>query len=221
MPSWPREPGLAQVKICGLNAPDAVAAAAGADFAGFVFYPPSPRAVAPEQAAGLAAGLPRAVKRVALFVDPDDAALRAAFAHLRPDLVQLHGKEPPERVAAIRGGCAIPVMKVLHVGEAADLDAARAYEGAADWLLFDARPPKRPDALPGGNATSFDWSLLAGRRWTLPWMLSGGLTPENVGDALRLTGAAAVDVSSGVEDRPGHKVPDRIAAFLAAARGTL
>src|SRR5262249_47701573 len=124
------------VKICGLNAPDAIAAAARADFVGFNFYPPSPRAVAPDQAAALAAKLPRAVKRVALFVDPDDAALRMTFIHLRPDLVQLHGKETPERVAAIRDGFSVPVMKALHVGEAADLDAARGYEGVVDWLLF-------------------------------------------------------------------------------------
>lgn len=207
------------VKICGLNALDAIAATASADFAGFNFYPPSPRAVTPAQAAKLAARLPRRVKRVALLVDPDDAALRATFIHLRPDIVQLHGKETPERVAAIRDAFSVQVMKAVHVGEAADLDAARAYEGIADWLLFDARPPKRPDALPGGNATAFDWSLLAGRRWTVPWMLSGGLTPENVGEAVRIARATAVDVSSGVEDRPGHKLPARIAAFMAAAKG--
>jgi phosphoribosylanthranilate isomerase len=206
------------VKICGLNALDAVAAATSADFAGFAFYPPSPRAVAPAQAGKLAARLPRRVKRVALFVDPDDTALRAVFIHLRPDIVQLHGKETPERVAEIRRAFSVEVMKAVHVGAAADLDAARAYEGVADWLLFDARPPKRPDALPGGNATSFDWALLAGQKWSVKWMLSGGLTPENVGEAVRVTGAPAVDVSSGVEDRPGHKVPERIAAFLAAAR---
>ena len=207
------------VKICGLNAPDAIAAATGADFAGFNFYPPSSRAVAPAQAAKLAGRLPRRVRRVALFVDPDDAALRATFIHLRPDIVQLHGKETPERVAAIRDAFSVQVMKAVHVGAAADLDAARDYEGVADWLLFDATPPKRPDALPGGNATSFDWSLLQGRRWAKPWMLSGGLTPETVAEAVRITGASAVDVSSGVEDRPGHKTPALIAAFIAAARG--
>jgi phosphoribosylanthranilate isomerase len=206
------------VKICGLNALDAIAAAAHADFAGFNFYPPSPRAVSPEQAAKLAAKLPRAVKRVALFVDPDDTALRMAFIHLRPDIVQLHGKEPAERVAAIRDAFSVPVMKAIHVGTAEDLDAARTYEGVADWLLFDARPPKRPDALPGGNATSFDWSLLHGRSWATPWMLSGGLTPDNVAEALRIAAPQAIDVSSGVEDRPGHKVPARITAFIDAAR---
>jgi phosphoribosylanthranilate isomerase len=207
------------VKICGLSAPDAIAAAAGADFAGFVFYAPSPRAVAPAQAAKLAARLPRRVRRVALFVDPDDAALRAAFIHLRPDIVQLHGKETPERVAAIRDAFSVQVMKAVHVGEAGDLDAARQYEGVADWLLFDARPPQRPDALPGGNAVSFDWSLLRGQRWAKPWMLSGGLTPDNVAEAVRITDAPAADVSSGVEDKPGHKVPARITAFISSARG--
>src|SRR5262249_31295508 len=139
------------VKICGVNALDAATAAMSADFAGFNFYPPSPRAVAPAQAAKLAARLPRRVKRVALFVDPDDAARRAVSIHLRPDIVQLPGKETPERVTAIRRAFSVEVMKAVHVGEAADLDAARAFEGAADWLLFDARPPKRADALPGGN----------------------------------------------------------------------
>ena len=209
------------IKICGITrVEDALATAeAGADAIGFVFYPPSPRAVAPAQAAKLAGRLPRRVRRVALFVDPDDAALRATFIHLRPDIVQLHGKETPERVAAIRDAFSVQVMKAVHVGAAADLDAARAYEGVADWLLFDATPPKRPDALPGGNATSFDWSLLRGRRWAKPWMLSGGLTAESVAEAVRIAGASAVDVSSGVEDRPGHKTPALIAAFIAAARG--
>jgi phosphoribosylanthranilate isomerase len=206
------------VKICGLNAPDAVAAAADADFAGFVFYPRSPRAVTPQRAAALAAALPRRVRRVALFVDPDDAALRLAFIHLRPDLVQLHGAEPPERVAAIRAAFSVPVMKAIGVGEAADLEAARAHAETADWLLFDARPPRRADALPGGNAVAFDWTLLRGRSWPVPWMLSGGLTADSVGAAVRIAGAAAVDVSSGVEDRPGRKQPALIAAFIAAAR---
>jgi phosphoribosylanthranilate isomerase len=205
------------VKICGLNAPAAVAAAAGADFGGFVFYPPSPRAVRPGEAATLAAKLPPRVRRVALFVDPDDTTLRTTFVHFRPDLVQLHGKETPERVAHIRHGFSVPVIKAVHVGHAADLDAARAYEGAVDWLLFDARPPHRPGALPGGNATSFDWSLLAGRSWAVPWMLSGGLTPENVAEAIRIAAPPAVDVSSGVEDHPGVKNPGLIAAFLAAS----
>lgn len=208
-----------QVKICGLNAPDAITAASRADFAGFVFYPPSPRAVLPAQAAKLASRLPRRVKRVALLVDPDDAALRAVFIAFRPDMVQLHGKETPGRVAEIRKAFSVAVMKAVAVETAADLDAAREHDGIADWLLFDAKPPKRPDALPGGNATSFDWTLLAGRSWHKPWMLSGGLTSENVGEALRITRAPAVDVSSGVEDRPGHKDPAKIAAFLAAARG--
>jgi phosphoribosylanthranilate isomerase len=155
---------------------------------------------------------------VALMVDADDAALDALLEGFRPDLLQLHGKETPERVAAVRARTGLPVMKAIGVGEAADLEAAKPYETVADRLLFDAKPPKRDGALPGGNAVSFDWTLLAGRRWARPWMLSGGLAPGNVAAAIRISGAAAVDVSSGVEDRPGHKSPRLIRRFLAAVR---
>jgi phosphoribosylanthranilate isomerase len=210
-----------KVKICGLTTPASVRAAADADFAGFVFFPASPRHVTPEAAAKLAAKLPRAVRRVAVMVEPDDAALRTTLAQFRPDLLQLHGRETPARVAAIRRGFSLPVMKAIAIRDAADLDAAASYEAAADWLMFDAKPPERPGALPGGNAARFDWSLLTGRAWRLPWFLSGGLDPDNVAAAIRRSGAAAVDVSSGVEDRPGHKNPARIAAFIAAARGDL
>lgn len=209
---------MTKVKICGLKSAEAVAAAATADFAGFLFFAKSPRGVTAEQAAALAEPLPAAVRRVGLLVDPDDATLRATLAVFRADMIQLHGKETPARVAEIRKTFAVPVMKVMAVGEPADVAAARAYEDVADWLMFDARPPQRPGALPGGNAVSFDWSLLAGQSWKRPWMLAGGLTPENVGEAIRAVRPPAVDVSSGVEDRPGVKSVAKIKAFLAAAR---
>jgi phosphoribosylanthranilate isomerase len=205
-------------KICGINSVAAAEAAAKADYAGFVFFPRSPRNVTAAQARFLASRLPRHVTRVALMVDADDAALDALLEGFRPDLLQLHGKETPERVAAVRARTGLPVMKAIGVGEAADLEAAKPYETVADRLLFDAKPPKRDGALPGGNAVSFDWTLLAGRRWARPWMLSGGLAPGNVAAAIRISGAAAVDVSSGVEDRPGHKSPRLIRRFLAAVR---
>jgi phosphoribosylanthranilate isomerase len=205
-------------KICGINSVAAAEAAAKADYAGFVFFPRSPRNVTAAQARFLASRLPRHVTRVALMVDADDAALDALLEGFRPDLLQLHGKETPERVAAVRTRTGLPVMKAIGVGEAADLEAAKPYETVADRLLFDAKPPKRDGALPGGNAVSFDWTLLAGRRWARPWMLSGGLAPGNVAAAIRISGAAAVDVSSGVEDRPGHKSPRLIRRFLAAVR---
>lgn len=209
-------------KICGLNEAAAVAAAVagGAGFVGFVFYPPSPRAVTPAAAAALAAAVPESVARVGLFVDPDDALLADTLAAVALDMVQLHGRETPARVAAIKARFALPAMKAVPVACAADLDAAAAYQEVADWLLFDAKPPAgMTGALPGGNALSFDWQLLAGRRWAKPWMLSGGLSADNLGEAVRVSGARAVDVSSGVEDRPGLKNPAKIAAFLDCAAG--
>lgn len=208
----------AEAKICGINSVPAAHAAARAAFAGFNFYAPSPRSVTAPKARFLAGHLPRHVRRVALLVDPDDAALDALLSVYRPDILQLHGHETPARTAEIRTRTNLPVMKVLGISVAADLDAASAYLGAADRLLFDAKPPKREGALPGGNAVSFDWSLLAGRRWSVPWMLAGGLTPQNVAAAIRTAGAPAVDVASGVEDRPGHKSPRLIRRFLAAVR---
>ncbi len=207
------------VKICGLNAPAAIDAAAGADFGGFIFYPRSPRHVDPAAAGALAARLPARVRRVAVTVDADDAALDAIVAGLAPDLVQLHGKETPARARDIRARLAIATIKALSISTAEDLAAVDAYAESVDWLLFDAKPPRRPDALPGGNAVSFDWTILAGRRFARPWLLSGGLDPDNVAEAIRISGATAVDVSSGVESAPGRKDPARIAAFLAAARG--
>jgi len=204
-------------KICGLSTPDAVAAAArhGARFVGFVFYPPSRRHVTPELAAALCAILPAGIVRTGLFVDADDDLFAEAVAKAPLDLLQLHGRESPERVAEIRRRFGKPVMKAILVAAEADLAMAERYYGVADRLLFDAKPPK--GAPPGGNGLVFDWELLGGRRWALPWMLSGGLNAANLGQAVRLTHATAVDVSSGVENAPGIKDPDRIAAFLARA----
>jgi len=210
-----------EVKICGINAPAALAAAVegGADYVGFVFYPPSPRAVTPAAAAALAAAAPARLRKVALVVDADDALLQEILDAAPIDLLQLHGSESVERVAAVRARFGVPVMKVLRVAGAGDVAAAAAYEPVADRLLFDAKPPRdMTGALPGGNALAFDWQLLAGRTWALPWMLSGGLNADNVAEALRVSGARAVDVSSGVEDRPGVKNPDKIRAFIAAAK---
>ena len=208
------------VKVCGLSAPDSMAAAieAGARFVGFVFYPPSPRAVSPAMAAELARLAPTGVRAVGLFVDPDDESLDAVLSQVPLDMLQLHGAETPARVAAVRERFAMPVMKAVRVAATADVDAAEPFDQVADWLLFDAKPPRNVHALPGGNGIPFDWSLLAGRQWRRPWMLSGGLTAGNLAAAVAATGAAAVDVSSGVEDRPGHKPPARVRSFLQAAR---
>jgi len=208
-----------RAKICGINNPAAAVAAAagGAAYIGLVFYPPSPRCVTATAAAELASLVPDRVGRVGLFVDVDDTLLEAMLKQVPLTMLQLHGKETPERVQAIKGRFGLPVMKAVGIGTAQDLDSARAYFGAADWLLFDAKPPKQPGALPGGNAAPFDWTVLSGRTWPLPWMLSGGLAVTNVAEAVRLTGASVVDVSSGVEDRYGVKNPDRIRAFLEKA----
>lgn len=207
-----------KVKICGLTTPEAVAEAASADFAGFVFYPPSPRHLTAARAAALAAPLPNSVARVAVTVDADDATLAAILASFKAGYIQLHGEETPARAVEIGRRFGVKTIKALPVAEAQDLRAADDYADSCDWLLFDARPPRRPGALPGGNAASFEWTILAGRRVARPWLLSGGLTPENVGAAIAASGAEAVDVSSGVEERPGIKSPARIRAFIEAAR---
>lgn len=207
------------VKICGINDIDAMEAAVdgGADLVGLVFFPPSPRAVTVEEAADLTELVPEGVLKVGLFVDADDRLLDGVLTQVRLDLLQFHGTESPERVEAVRLEYGLPVMKALGVSAAADLAAADAFAEVADRLLFDAKAP--PGALlPGGNAASFDWRLLAGRRWPLPWMLAGGLDAGNLAEAVRLSGARAVDVSSGVEEAPGRKSPDKIRAFLEAAR---
>ncbi|WP_029007911.1 phosphoribosylanthranilate isomerase [Azospirillum halopraeferens] len=209
-----------QAKICGITGPDALRAAVegGARWIGFVFYAPSPRSLAPAMAAELARLVPTGVRTVGLFVDPDDAFLEHVAGQVPFDLLQLHGSESPQRVAAVRAAYGIPVMKAIKVGAPEDLERAAAYAGAADRLLFDSRPPAGVATLPGGTGIAFDWTLLAGRSWPLPWMLSGGLDADNVAEAVRVTGADAVDVSSGVEDRPGHKNPALVRAFLDAVR---
>jgi phosphoribosylanthranilate isomerase len=208
-------------KICGLSSDAAVAAAVagGAADLGFVFYPLSPRAVTPEQAARLCAAVPTGIARVGLFVDADDDAIAAVLAAAPIDILQFHGSESPHRVAQAKLRFRRKVMKAVAIAGTDDVCGAREYEEVADLLLFDAKPPCRADALPGGNGLAFDWELIAGRSWRLPWMLSGGLTAELLPEAVRISGAAMVDVSSGVETRPGEKDPDKIRAFLAAARG--
>ena len=213
---------MVQVKICGVNSPGAMTAAVenGADFIGLVFYPPSPRAVTPEKARDLAALAGMRVKKVGLFVDPGDGLLDRTLAAVKLDMLQLHGKETTARVAEIKKRTGLAAMKAIKVASAADLIAADDFAAAADWLLFDGVPPSdKKNALPGGNAAQFDWALLAGRKFTKPWMLSGGLTPGNVAQAIRISGAPCVDVSSGVETHPGLKDLAKIAAFIRAARG--
>jgi phosphoribosylanthranilate isomerase len=209
-----------KAKICGLNHPAAVAAAVagGASHVGFVFYPPSPRSIDPLKAASLAAGVPAGIVKVGLFVDASDEDIVRTMGEAPLDMLQLHGDETPRRVKDVRRKFGKPVMKALRVASAADIAAADEYLPAVDWLLFDAKPPpEMKNALPGGNAISFDWSLIAGRGWSKPWMLSGGLNVRNLADAVRITGAKTVDVSSGVEDAPGRKNPEKIAAFLKLA----
>ena len=207
-----------RVKICGLRRLDDVAAvaAAGAAYAGFVFFAKSPRHLTVAAARPLLLAVPEGLAKVALTVDADDAALDAIVAALPIDMLQLHGHESPERVAQVRARYGLPVMKAVGVADAGDLAAVFEYSLVADQVLIDAKPPKGA-AIPGGNGLAFDWRLLAGRRWLRPWMLAGGLTPENVAEAIRLTGARQVDVSSGVESAPGVKDAGRIAGFVAAA----
>ena len=210
------------VKICGLSEQTTLDAAvdAGADYIGFNFYRRSPRYVMLDRAADLAASLPRRVAAVGLFVDPTDAELALTLRDVPLGMIQLHGRETPERVAAIRAKTGLPVMKALGVAAARDVMSASAYAAAADWLLFDAKPPK--DAtLPGGNAVPFEWSLMRNYGGPLPWMLAGGLTRGNVRAALKASGARAVDVSSGVESKPGRKSAAKIRAFIKAVRAGL
>jgi phosphoribosylanthranilate isomerase len=208
-----------RVKICGLTTVQAVADAvrAGADYVGFVFFPPSPRNVALDQAAILASNVPAGVTKVALTVDADNAALDALVGQVAIDMLQLHGHETPARVAEIRARYGIAVMKAVGLADRADLEILDSYLPVSDQILVDAKPPK--DApLPGGNGLSFDWRLLQGRHWPCPWMLAGGLTPANVAEAIQLTGAAQVDVSSGVERAPGEKDVALMSAFIQAAK---
>jgi phosphoribosylanthranilate isomerase len=212
--------GDVRVKICGLRtgADVAAVAAAGAAYAGFNFFPRSPRYVTPEEARGLALAAPDGLCKVALVVDADDAALDAIVAAVPLDMLQLHGHESPARVAEVKARYGLPVMKVIGVAGEADLAPLTEFSLVADQILIDAKPPK--DAvLPGGNGLTFDWRLLVGRKWLRPWMLAGGLNAGNVAEAVRLTGARQVDVASGVESAPGVKDADRIAEFVRAAQG--
>jgi phosphoribosylanthranilate isomerase len=205
-----------QVKICGLTRPRiSRLVRVRAAYFGLNFFPPSPRAVTPAQARAIALAAPPGMARVGLFVDAEDSVIEAVLDHVPLDLLQLHGHESPDRVAGVRARFGLPVMKAVGIATEGDLPALAEQARAADMLLVDAKPaPAR--RLPGGNGLAFDWRLIAGRRWPVPWMLAGGLTPENVAEAIRLTGARQVDVSSGVESAPGVKDSARIEAFVAA-----
>ncbi len=206
------------VKICGLREAEHVDAAveAGAGLTGFVFFEPSPRNISIAEAAALTARVPAGVRKVALSVDADDDFLSAIIDGAGVDTLQLHGAETLERVRHVREKFGLPVIKALPVSTVDDVEAGQPYEAYADMLLFDAKPPK--DATrPGGNAESFDWTLLQQAGFRVPWLLAGGLTPENVAEAVRISGAPMVDVSSGVEDAPGRKNTRKIRDFIAAA----
>lgn len=207
------------IKICGLSTPETVGAAitAGATHLGFVHFAKSPRHVEADQLRALAAMIPAHVERVAVLVDPSDEMLGELIATNALTALQLHGKESPERVAAIRQCFGLPVWKAISVKTRADIDAAKAYAGAADRLLFDAKAPEGA-ALPGGMGLRFDWTLLRGAPISIPWGLSGGLGIDNVAEAIRITGAPMIDVSSGVESAPGIKSVDKIMAFCKAAQ---
>ena len=208
-----------QVKICGINSVESADAAvrAGANFAGLVFHPHSPRGVNPEQARMLAERLRGRARIVALMVEPDDAALKSVVANVRPDFIQLHGRESVPRVSEVRSLTGLPVIKAIAVAEASDLDGVAAYESVADMLMFDAKAPESA-TREGGHGAAFDWRLLKGCDLKRPWLLAGGLTAENVARAIQISGAPGVDVSSGVETAPGVKSPEMIRDFVDAAR---
>ena len=208
-----------KVKICGLTDPADIPAAilAGASYVGFVFFPKSPRHLVLEDAAFMAAAVPVGIMKVALTVDADDAMLDALTEQVPLDMLQLHGSETPERVADVKARYGLPVMKAVGIADADDLPQLDAFGRVADQLLVDAKPPRGADR-PGGNALAFDWSLIAGRSWPVPWMLAGGLTPDNAAQAVRLTGARQLDVSSGVESAPGVKDGALMRAFVEAAK---
>ena len=207
-----------QTKICGIKTPEVLNAAidAGARFIGFVFYPPSPRHVSIDTAKELALMLPTGVRSVALFVDPTDEQLEQVLGHVQIDMIQLHGEESPSRLSEIKAKYAMPIIKAFPVREAKDIDKCTLYKDA-DWYLFDAKPTDR--TVKGGSGQSFDWSLLNEREFDKKWFLSGGLTPNNVGDALSMLSPYAVDVSSGVESERGIKDLNKIRAFISGVNG--
>ena len=207
------------VKICGLATVDDVRACAdaGANYMGLVFFEKSPRNITLPAARELALAAPLGLAKVALVVNPSDAELDAIIATVPLDMLQLHGRETPERVAEVKARYGLPVMKAVGIADEDDLPKLESYFGVADQILVDAKPPKGGE-LPGGNGLSFDWRLIAGRRWPCPWMLAGGLTPENVAEAVKMTGAKQVDVSSGVEDAPGQKNAELIQKFVQSSR---
>ena len=211
-------PSNVNVKICGVTrAQDIVASAeAGARYIGLNFFPKSPRFVTLDQAAALAIGTPVGMCKVGLVVNPTDAELDALTAAVPLDMVQLHGSEPPERVAEIKARIGLPVMKAVGVADANDLPSLDSYAQIADQILVDTKAPKGAD-LPGGNGLAFDWTLIAGRRWGVPWMLAGGLNAETVAEAIRVTGTTQVDLSSAVESALGVKDAGLIQAFCNAA----
>ena len=207
------------VKICGLATLNDVRACAdaGANYMGLVFFEKSPRNIIIPAARELALAAPLGLAKVALVVNPSDAELDAITGTVPLDMLQLHGRETPERVAEVKARYGLPVMKAVGIADGDDLPKLESYFGVADQILVDAKPPKGGE-LPGGNGLSFDWRLIAGRRWPCPWMLAGGLTPENVAEAVKMTGAKQVDVSSGVEDAPGQKNAELIQKFVQSSR---
>lgn len=207
------------VKICGISTVDDVraCAGAGANYMGLVFFEKSPRNITIPAARDLALAAPVGLAKVALVVNPSDAELDAIAGTVPLDMIQLHGRETPERVAEVKARYGLPVMKAVGIADANDLPKLESYFGVADQILVDAKPPKGGE-LPGGNGLSFDWRLIVGRRWPCPWMLAGGLTPENVAEAVKMTGTKQVDVSSGVEDAPGQKNAELIQKFVQSSR---
>jgi phosphoribosylanthranilate isomerase len=212
-------PDEIHVKICGLSTAETLDAAVvgGARYVGLVFFEKSPRNISISEAAALAARVPVGICKVALTVNADDAMLDRLTETVPLDMLQLHGSESPERISALRDRYGLPIMKAVGIADEEDLAALQDYVQVADQILVDAKPPKHAE-LPGGNGLVFDWRLIAGRRWPVPWMLAGGLTPQNVAEAIAMTGARQVDVSSGVESGAGIKDVGKIRDFLAAAR---